>query len=175
MRSYLRVIALLACTLPPAAGCSKGESQGASKESSAGGGSTPANPAADRAAIDKLRTEFAQNFSAGDIKRIVATYTEDGVLMQGGQPALVGRAAIQEFASAQFELATIELTLTSAEVVFIGDIWAFDRGTYKSVVRFRSGGDDKADEGNYLVLWNRQPDGSWKIARDIDSSSTPEK
>jgi uncharacterized protein (TIGR02246 family) len=157
--------------------CSKGESKEADKDNGKGkvapiksGGSQD-----DRKAIDQARTAFAQNYSAGDGKRVASIYTPDAVMMQNSQPAIVGGPAISEFVKAQFEMAYIELTLSSAEVVFIGDGWAFDRGTYRSIVRIKESGEVDDDDGNYLVLWRRQADGSWKIARDIDATSRPEK
>lgn len=150
-----------------AAGCSKGGGDGGG----AAGAPAASNPEADRATIARLRTEFAQNASAGDVRRVAAAYAPDAVLMQNAQPALVGQAAITEALEGQVAAVSVELSLTSAELVFIGEGWALDRGTYESVVRFRSSGEEKQDQGNYLVLWQRQPDGSWKIARDIDSSS----
>lgn len=168
-----RLALLVLLALAPA--CSKGASEGGAGKGQEPGAAGGGDPAADRAAIDKLRAAFMENYSAGDVKRLVATYTDDAVLMPGAQQAAVGKQAIQELLAAQFEMVSVQLALTSAEVVSMGDGWAFDRGTYRSTVRFRQSGAEKSDEGNYLVLWRRQPDGSWKIARDIDSpSSTPE-
>jgi ketosteroid isomerase-like protein len=50
---------------------------------------------------------------------------------------------------------------------------AFDRGTYRWKAVPRSGGDAIEDHGKYPVILQRQPGGSWKVARDMDNSDRP--
>jgi ketosteroid isomerase-like protein len=37
----------------------------------------------------------------------------------------------------------------------------------------KAGGTPMEDAGKYLVILQRQPDGGWKVTRDIDNSSRP--
>ena len=59
------------------------------------------------------------------------------------------------------------------ELIFTGDDWAFERSTYQLLVQPREPGNPVEDHGKFVVLWHRQSDGSWKMARDIDNSDTP--
>jgi ketosteroid isomerase-like protein len=55
------------------------------------------------------------------------------------------------------------------EDVLVGGDLAVETGTYEWTVQPKKG---KAmlDKGNYVTVWRRQPDGSWKIVRDISNS-----
>ncbi len=163
---------LLVLLLAPGA-CSKGDGGDGAGQAAPAGKPAAGDPKADRAAIDKLRAEFAENYSAGDIKRVTAAYAPDAVLIQNFAPAVVGHEAIAEFMQAQFETASIRLSLSSQEVVFPSAGRAVDRGTYTSTIAMRSGTTAREDQGDYVVVWERQPDGAWKLAFDVDRSTTP--
>ncbi len=159
----MRLFTLLVLLVSSGA-CSKGDGGDGSGQAATAGKPSPGDPKADRAAIDKLRAEFAENYSAGDIKRVSAAYAPDAVLIQNFAPAVVGSAAINEFMTAQFEAASVRLTLTSEEVVFPAPGRAVDRGKYASTISMRTGTTSREDRGDYVVVWERQPDGAWKLA-----------
>jgi uncharacterized protein (TIGR02246 family) len=156
-RSMRLVVSLVLAAAGAAAGCSPAER----------------DPDQDRAGIDSARRLFAAAYSAGDLERSVDVYTPTAVLMPQYQPALMGRSAIRSYLKRAFEQLSIQLTLSSEEVVFVSDGFAYDSGRYSARTAGRSGGSVTEDVGKYLVLWRRQDDGSWKIERDIDNSSNP--
>jgi uncharacterized protein (TIGR02246 family) len=168
----MRLFTLLLLLLSSVA-CNKGDGGDGAGKGAPAGKPAAGDPKADRAAIDKLRAEFAENYSAGDIKRVSAAYAPDAVLIQNFAPAVVGSEAITEFMTAQFEAASIRLTLTSEEVVFPSAGRAVDRGKYSSTISMRAGTTSREDKGDYAVIWERQPDGAWKLAFDVDRSTTP--
>jgi len=59
-------------------------------------GSTPADTAADKAAIDALRTNFAAALSAGDIDKLMSLYANDAIFMQENLPPITGHDASPE-------------------------------------------------------------------------------
>jgi ketosteroid isomerase-like protein len=58
------------------------------------------------------------------------------------------------------------------EAVAVGDL-GYVRGTFHATVQPRAGGPAMTDANKFILIWRRQPDGSWKIARDIWSSNAP--
>jgi ketosteroid isomerase-like protein len=50
---------------------------------------------------------------------------------------------------------------------------AFERGRYDITIAPRAGGEAMDDIGKYITVYQRQADGSWKIARDIWNSDRP--
>jgi uncharacterized protein (TIGR02246 family) len=131
--------------------------------------------AADLAAITNVRLAFSESMGAGDTTRLMTLYTPDAVSMNENEAPLTGRDAI--IASYQQALAAYYpmMTITSAETKVMGD-WAFDRGEVSVMLHPKDPANAATPmvtrTGNYLVLLQRQPDRSWKIARDITNSNT---
>ena len=132
------------------------------------------DPNADRAALNKVRDDFVTAFNAADAPNIAATYSEDAVLMPQNQEPVTGRTAIETYYKSLHTQVNAKISLTSQEITMIGEDSAFDRGTYLlSITPKKDGGTAMEDAGKYLVILERQPDGTWKVVRDIDNSSRP--
>lgn len=133
---------------------------------------------ADVAAIQALAEEWTAAFNTGDVAGVVAWYTDDAVQMPPNEPANTGPEAIGAWLQAIFAEYSghpgdrIVLGLSSQEIQVAGD-WAFDRGTYEWTVTPLADGEAIQESGKYIVIWQRQPDGSWKMAREIWNSNTP--
>lgn len=128
----------------------------------------------DRKAIDQARARLDDGNRAGDAARMGALYAPDAVMMPAGVEPLNGRAEIVESFQATYERFAITSSIQSDELRFLADDWALDRGHYRLSVAPRSGGAARDENGSYLIVWQRQADGGWQIARDIDNSWTPE-
>jgi ketosteroid isomerase-like protein len=61
---------------------------------------------------------------------------------------------------------TVQVDYSSQEIVVFGD-WGFDRGTERYTLTPKAGGAPIRKSGNYLYLYQRQEDGSWKQSRVI--------
>jgi len=129
---------------------------------------------ADRAAIDRARRQLDEGNRAGDPTRIAALYAPDAVMMPTGIEPLVGRAEIVESFEATYQRFGIASAIESDELAFVARDWAFDRGHYRLTMTPKASGAARDEAGSYFIVWQRQPDGSWQIARDIDNSWTAE-
>jgi uncharacterized protein (TIGR02246 family) len=141
------------------------------------GGMKPSGPAAtseqDKAEINKTRNAYVSAWKAADADRMTGLYTADASVLYPNQPAVAGHDAILAYFKSFFaEFGQQDFELTSAEIE-VADPWAFDRGTYRWRAVPRAGGDPIEDHGKYLVILQRQADGSWKVARDMDNSDRP--
>ena len=132
----------------------------------------PEQTQAEEAAIQVLSEEWAAAFNAGDVAGLVELYTEDVVRMPPGAPASTGREAVEETFRGLFEQFSGELTWPTEEIV-VTDGWAFHRGTYTARLTPVAGGEVMEQGGKVLVICQRQPDGSWKIAREIWNHDNP--
>ena len=132
----------------------------------------PRDTTAETTALNALRTQFQTAFNAGDADAVIRSYASDAVLMPSHHGQVTGAEAIRGFFAEFFGQMTPQLTLTSAELQIAGD-WAFDRGTYSMTLTPNAGGAPIVDRGKYLVILHRQPDGAWKLTRDIDNSDMP--
>lgn len=122
--------------------------------------------------INALRDNFSAAFNAGDAAKVAEGYTADGIAMPAHHPMLTGKDAIMANDRDQFSQMSFHMTLTPVETVVSGN-WGYDRGTYTMTITPKAGGAPMNDQGKYLVLLQKQGDGSWKVTRDIDNSDLP--
>lgn len=64
------------------------------------------------------------------------------------------------------------VTVADRDVVVAGD-WAIEHGNFDRTVAPVSGGPEQREQGRFVAIYRRQPDGSWKLARDIWNSALP--
>jgi uncharacterized protein (TIGR02246 family) len=126
----------------------------------------------DKAAIDRLREVHVAAVNAGDAAGWAACFADGGIQMPPNFGANAGKAAIQGWSKGLFGLFSCQFKLSVDEVQVSGD-WAFERGRYDITLTPRSGGGSMDDNGKYITIYRRQPDGDWKIARDIWNSDRP--
>jgi len=132
-----------------------------------------ANHEQDMAAIDKIRAAFVTAWKAGDAGAIANLYAEDATVMPANQPTASGHDAIMQYNAGFFEQFTpSDFQVMPEETKVIGDT-AFDRGMYKLMATPKAGGESISDHGRYLILLQRQADGSWKVTKDIDNNDAP--
>ena len=135
-------------------------------------GARPApDPAADEAAIRALmqRTEVANN--AADTTGWVALFEDGAVYMPPGMPEVTSRAGLLEVAAGGFGPWAAAIRITPVEVVVAGD-WAFVRSAVTGQVTSRSSGEVVPVDVKQVVIYRRQADGEWKIARLINNSNS---
>jgi uncharacterized protein (TIGR02246 family) len=121
---------------------------------------------------NEIWKEYSASLNAGDLDRWLALWTEDGVQMPPDEPAVVGKERIRARNRAVLDRFTFDIGITNEEVRTAGDL-AFARGTYKATLTPKQGGGRIPIDGKYLTILVRQPDGSWKIHRDIFNSNAP--
>jgi len=127
--------------------------------------------AADTTAINALRDQVAATYNANDAAALAATYADDAIMMNPNEAAAEGRQAIQASYEAVFKENTSKLTFAPLETQVAGD-WAYDRGNATITITPKSGKPMEVS-GKYLVIVKRQPDGSWKVYREISNSNEP--
>ena len=128
---------------------------------------------ADSAVYARTRSDYIAAWKSGAADRVAGMYTSDAVAMYPNQPAITGNAAIRDYYQQFFaEYVPGNFEISSDEVI-IADNLAIDRGRYKLSITPKAGGAAINDEGKYLVVFQRQSDGSYKVARDIDNSNAP--
>jgi ketosteroid isomerase-like protein len=112
---------------------------------------------------EDVRT-FNESFSAAlarqDSEAAAEAYTEDARLLYPGHPVIHGRAAIGDLLRDSLAKGPSLITFET-EQVWDGGTFVVDVGTYTS-------GDSA---GKYVVVHERQPDGSLRMAVDAPSGN----
>ncbi len=144
-------------------------------EGSSTGAEAAAAPlsAADQSAIRAVDTTFVARVAAGDAAGLAAMYLADANLMPPNTATIHGRDGIQKFWGGFFDAYRVTLALTAQEVEGRGDL-AYSRGGFTLDLTPKAKGPAPAhDEGKFLVIYRRQPDGIWRLAVDMYSSDLP--
>ena len=128
--------------------------------------------AADLAALEANAEAYEAAYAAGDADALAALHADDAIRRPPNAPLVMGQEAIRAAYQTTFEQFAAKITLSLEEVEVAGD-WAFVRGTSPVTATPKAGGEPLQDEGKYLSIRKRQPDGSWKIFRTIWNSNNP--
>ena len=122
------------------------------------------DPAADRQAIAAATARFGAAESAGSVDQFRGFFTDDLVMMGPNEPLVIGGDSVAALMRVFHGKYGVQVKYDSQEIVVFGD-WAFDRGTERYTLTPKAGGAPITKSGNYLYLYQRQKDGSWKQSR----------
>lgn len=123
--------------------------------------------AADHASIRTLTDRFVQLMLAGNFDALVTLYTENGILMPPHYPAVQGRVALRAFLGGFPRISSFNATIQ--EIEGRADL-AYVRGSFSMTVHPDGAPGPVEDQGKFLEIRRRQPDGSWLLAVDIFNS-----
>ena len=94
----------------------------------------------------------------GDIESFVALYAPDAVLLPPNTPLnRGGREAVREIFTGVIR--SLDVELEPVDRAAAGDV-AYEVGRWTDR---RRGGEDVVATGSYVVIWRRQPGGSWVV------------
>lgn len=118
------------------------------------------------AAITRANSEFEVAMTKGDIRPIVAPYTDDAVFVGFDGTSVKGKAQIESLYRERFARSgpALETRIESEQLILDGDL-AYERGR-GSITRNESG-KRVTDWARFFTIWQRQPDGSWLIFRNV--------
>ncbi len=127
------------------------------------------NTAAEQAAREAINSgnrRYIATLEARDAKGFAALYTVDGIQMDSsGQPVVRGRATIQSQSARDFVTTRYTAgTIATTNLAIIGDM-AYETGKYSFTYQVK-GKQAVTSTGRYLVVWQRQIDGSYLIKVD---------
>lgn len=180
MRAHIAAASLVALLVTAA--CAK--STPPTADQTAGATNTtnpPANaantPTADVAAARKYiadadaRWQAAEN--SGDANAVSQFYADSAITMYEDQPTNIGREAVTKSLAAEFTRSKpSDVTFHTDNLMVSGDL-AIEMGTEKSMVTPPGGGKRVAHTGRYMTVWHRESDGTWKVVRDMDATTSP--
>ena len=105
----------------------------------------------------------------GDAELYSELVTPAVVWVPPGGEAIVGRTAFRAWVERFFAEFAYELDLRPQGVLVKGD-WALEQGGFVSAFHARSSGSRREHRGTYALLWQRCPDGAWRIDRYFDTT-----
>jgi uncharacterized protein (TIGR02246 family) len=124
------------------------------------------------AAVNAIWNHYTAGANTGDLDLWLSLWDDNGVRLAPDTPAVYGKEQIRAQMQVPFDQFNNKIAIKNEEVEVAGD-WAFSRGTYTLSTTPKAGGDEIFIDGKYMTILKRQPDGSWKIYRDIFNSNVP--
>jgi ketosteroid isomerase-like protein len=118
----------------------------------------------------KLEGEFSTAVSAGGGKAFSSWFADDGVTLNNGQPAVLGRSAIASIAN--WDPATYKLSwyAEGAQTGPSNDT-GFTWGHYDATTIAKDG-KSTTTTGRYITFW-KKVHGEWKVALDASANEPP--
>lgn len=127
----------------------------------------------EKAKIQGTMDEYSAAVLEGNLERWISIWQEDAVRMPANQPQAVGVEQIKASVAPGFEMInTDKFNINMEEIQVLGDE-AYARGVYSYAMTPKGGGDRIESSGKFLTLFEKQEDGSWKIAVDSFSENAP--
>ena len=115
---------------------------------------------------------YTTAINSNNLDSLMAMMTEDVVFLAAHSPPIVGKAAVRAWAEAYLQAYTTQWDKPTQEFVMAGE-WAFERYSYTSTDTPKAGGAPVIDTGWGLVIYHRDADGKWRVARDAFGSDQP--
>jgi uncharacterized protein (TIGR02246 family) len=156
MGARLLAVLVLAAGLLPGVTCGHPEA----------GKTDPGADPGDLQAIQRLREAFVKAHNDGDADRLAELFTDDAVLVPADEADCEGREEIAGYFSDFLALESSTLEFNVRETRITGD-WAFERIDATLTLSDSTTGEEYDVWARYFWILERQPGGSWKIARAI--------
>ena len=127
-----------------------------------------------------VEQRYAEPFRNGDTERWAQAFSAEAVGMHHTLPALQGREAIRDFGRMVHDSFVIEQFELTVNEVRVNGTWALTRGSFAS--RFVPGDTEQvnaagreapATVGKFVLLWEREEDGEWRIILDMGNLDSP--
>lgn len=93
--------------------------------------------------------------------------TDDVVWIPPVGDPLQGRAAFRRWIEPFMGAFRYNMRLEPTTSNEVGD-WAYETGTFRSIMEPLDGGTAREHDGHYFVLWRHDDDGAWRIERYVD-------
>jgi uncharacterized protein (TIGR02246 family) len=113
--------------------------------------------------IHELWIEYTSAIMSGDIDRWISLWISGGIEMQPAGARLSGIEQIRAVSQPVMELFVTKITISPEDVRIFGDC-AYSYGFYNYSIMPKEGGESINSTGMFLTIFEKQANGSWKIA-----------
>lgn len=119
--------------------------------------------------IDETRSAVFSATLAGDADAYAACYTSDGVVIHPDTPYIRGRPALRDYVAKVFQTLKITRNIPTPVIVSGSGSIAYEVGTQE--ISVEPSDDRFKPKRQYIFVYEKQGDGSWKIAVGVSGNS----
>jgi len=125
-------------------------------------------------AIDEARQAITEGWLTSDANLILSHTAENVTLLGAHEQPVHGIAAAREYLEARFAVVQFTRLPTheDREVIISGDL-AVERSSFDWEWKMLESGETATDQGTFMGIWRKQPDGSWKESHVMWHSWSP--
>lgn len=127
----------------------------------------------DNEAMLTLLGRYEAALNASDTDAVMALYAPDGVFMPAFSPSAVGADAVRQAYDAVFGAIRLAVKFDIVEIVQVAPEWGFARTNSAGTVTINATGATAAEANQELFVFQKDAEGSWKIARYSFSPTNP--
>ncbi len=160
--SFCLTAALSACAAPAAD----------SKSPATASVTAPADSAARDSTAHRAHENYVRVINSNNIDSLTSMFTDDVIFLAANSKPIVGKAAVREWADGYYKAYHAHWDKPVQEFSVSGD-YAVERYNYTSTDTPVGGGKDEVDTGWGLVVYHREPDGTWRVTRDAFGPDHP--
>jgi uncharacterized protein (TIGR02246 family) len=128
---------------------------------------------ANEKAVAAVLAKYEAALNASDTNAVMPLYKEDGVFMPPYSQSAVGEAVVRKAYDAVFKAIKLSVKFNVAEMVEMSPDWVFARTNSAGTTTEHATGTKRTEANQELFLFNKGPEGEWKIARYSFSSTNP--
>jgi uncharacterized protein (TIGR02246 family) len=110
---------------------------------------------------------------SGELMPFLSLYAEDAVVMPNNETTLYGKTELKAWWEEYFETFRITSSVETERAINVAGNQAFERHGFTVTIVPKRQGAKIRDDIRSLIVWKREADGAWKIARHIWNSVKP--
>jgi ketosteroid isomerase-like protein len=122
--------------------------------------------------LAKIREAWVQDLRTKQLEPILKFYAPDAAFLQPSGERLTGSAALRTLFVTIMSTFNSDLTLHSENLEASGDL-AYDSGDFQESLTTIATGAKINSKGSYVLIFKRQPNGSWLIVQQVFTGTPP--
>ena len=124
----------------------------------------------DRVAIERAADAYVAAMNSADWKRVARSFSDGAVRIPPNEEPHQGRESIERWLAGIEELSSYELFRDRIDGA---DGIAYVRGRYAITLRPVGAPAPLSDQGDFLEIWRKEPDGAWRIVEAMWNTRLP--
>jgi ketosteroid isomerase-like protein len=120
----------------------------------------------------KLREAWVQDLHTKQLEPILKFYAADAAFLQPSGERLTGSSALRTLFQTIMANFNSDLTLHSRTLETSGNL-AYDSGDFEESLTNIASGAKITSKGSYIIIYKRQPNGSWQIVQHVWTGTPP--
>ena len=122
--------------------------------------------------LAKIREDWVYDLRTKQLEAILKFYAPDAAFLLPSGDRISGSAALRTLFQNIMATFHSDLTLHSQNLETSGDL-AYDSGDFQETLTTIATGAKITSKGSYIIIFKRQPDGSWQIVQHVWTGTPP--